>query len=36
MGLGPRARDWAIGCSEDEGAYYSGAVACSLCDGSPS
>jgi hypothetical protein len=25
-----------VGCGEDEGAHYRGAVACSLCDDSPS
>jgi hypothetical protein len=36
VGLGPHARGWTAGCSEDEGAHYRGAVACSLCGGSPS
>jgi hypothetical protein len=29
-------RGWTAGCGEDEGAHYRGAVACSLCGGSPS
>jgi hypothetical protein len=35
-GPGAPARGWTAGCGEDEGAHYRGAVARSLCGGSPS
>jgi hypothetical protein len=36
VGLGPHARGWTAGCGEAEGAHNRGAVARSLCGGSPS
>jgi hypothetical protein len=36
VGLGPHAGGWSVGCGKAEGAHYRGAVAHSLCNGSPS
>jgi hypothetical protein len=36
IGGGAHAKGWTAGCRENEGAHYRGAVARSMCGGSPS